>query len=55
MEILAFGPEGHCTSRFKRAMCISCRPNVDVHKGEGPHSCAGQKGGGQKPDLLWTE
>ena len=25
----------HCTSRFKRAMCISCRPHVDVHKWEG--------------------
>ena len=36
--ISALGPEGHCrpTSRFKRAMCrpISCRPHVDVHKGE---------------------
>jgi len=26
--------EGHCTSRFKRAMCISCRPHVDIHKEE---------------------
>ena len=32
-RISALGPEGHCTSRFKRAMCISCRPHVDVHKG----------------------
>ena len=31
----ALGPEGHCTSRFKRAMCISCLPHVDVHKGRG--------------------
>src|SRR6218665_549220 len=23
-RISALGPEGHCTSRFKRAMCISC-------------------------------
>ena len=35
----ALGPEGHCTSRFKRAMCISCRPHVDVHKGEESGSC----------------
>ena len=32
-RISALDPEGHCTSRFKRAMCISCRPHVDVHKG----------------------
>jgi len=32
-RISAFGPEGHCTSRFKRALCISCRPHVDFHKG----------------------
>src|SRR6218665_2532391 len=25
-RISAVGPEGHCTSRFKRAMCSSCRP-----------------------------
>src|SRR6218665_1187541 len=40
-RISAVGPEGHCTSRFKRAMCISCRPHVDVHEGEGAQ-------------LLWT-
>jgi len=34
-QISALGPEGHCSSRFKRAMCISCRPHVDVHRGEG--------------------
>jgi len=34
------GPEGHCTSCFKRAMCISCRQHVDVHKrGEESGSC----------------
>src|SRR6218665_559806 len=33
--ISAFLPKYHCTSRFKRAMCISCRPHVDVHKGRG--------------------
>ena len=33
-RISALGQEGHCTSRFMRAMCISCRQNVDVHKGE---------------------
>src|SRR6218665_1398301 len=25
-RISALVPEGHCTSRFTRAMCISCRP-----------------------------
>src|SRR6218665_2311079 len=34
-RISALGRAGHFTSRFKRAMCISCRPHVDVHKGEG--------------------
>ena len=34
-RISALGPEGHCTSCFKRVMCISCRPHVDVHKGVG--------------------
>jgi|SRR6218665_1975622 len=35
-QISALGPEGHCPSHFKRAMCISCRLRVDVHKvGEG--------------------
>src|SRR6218665_3845222 len=33
-RISALGPVGHCTSRFKRAVCISCRLRVDVHKGE---------------------
>ena len=32
----ALGPVGHCTSHFKRAVCISCRPCVDVHKGGDP-------------------
>jgi len=31
-RISALGPEGHCTSRFKRAMCISCQSDVDVLK-----------------------
>jgi len=31
-RISALGPEGHCTSRFKRAMWVSCRLHVDVHK-----------------------
>src|SRR6218665_1587867 len=34
-RISALGPVGHRTSHFKRAVCISCRPCVDVHKGEG--------------------
>src|SRR6218665_1044254 len=50
----ALGPAGHCTSRFKRAVCISCRPRVDVHKGGrgvGPaHVYRGE--GGQKPDFF---
>jgi len=49
--------EGHCTSRFKKVMCISCRPHVDVHKGEGVDGSCGRiwtEKGGQKPDFLWT-
>src|SRR6218665_3168348 len=34
-RISALGLEGHCTSHFKRAMCILCQQHVDVHKGEG--------------------
>src|SRR6218665_2349537 len=34
-RISALSPEGHCARHFKRAMCISCRPHVDVHKGRG--------------------
>src|SRR6218665_1273674 len=54
-RISALGPEGHCTSRFKREMCISCRVHVDVHNGSG--SCGrmwtwGE--GGKKSDFLWT-
>src|SRR6218665_387211 len=46
---------GNCTSHFKRAVCISCRPHVDVHRGEGGRAhvdACGQRG--QKPDFLWT-
>ena len=48
-RISALGPEGHCTSRFRRAMCISCRPHVDVHKGEGSAGSCGRMwtGGGE--------
>ena len=42
-RISGFGPEGHCTSRFKRAMCISCRPHVDVHKGGLAHVDRGRE------------
>jgi len=49
-RISALGQEGHCTSRFKRAMCLSCRLHVDVLKG-GPDSC-GQEGGGSKSWLF---
>jgi len=41
------GPEGHCTSRFKRAMCISWWPHVGVHKGA-PGSCGRMWTGGSK-------
>ena len=43
-----------CYSRFKRVMCISCRPHVDVHKGRGSGSCGlmWTGGGGQKPGFL---
>ena len=48
-QISALGPEGHCPSHFKRAMCISCRLRVDVHKvGEGWSGSCGQGGRGQK-------
>src|SRR6218665_31879 len=45
-RISALGSVGHCTSHFKRAACISCRPRVDVHKGaEGSGPCG----------RMWTE
>ena len=47
--ISALGP-GHCTSDFKRTMCISCQRHVDVHKGGGDQSCV-DRGRGQK---LWS-
>src|SRR6218665_2658889 len=51
-RISALGPECHCTSRFKRVMCISCRPHVDVHKVERGSGACGQGEGGQKSDFL---
>jgi len=53
-RISALGLEGHCASSFKRAMCISCRPHVDVHKGEGVWlmwALVDRGEGGQKPDF----
>jgi len=51
-QISALGPEGHFTSRFKRAMFISCRPCVDVHKGRvRPNWTQGEVD--QKHDLFW--
>src|SRR6218665_2362816 len=50
-ETSALCPEGHCTSRFKRAMCISCRPHVDVH---GTCCRLWTGGGGQNLIFLWT-
>jgi len=49
-QISALGPVDHCTSHFKRAVSISCRPCVDVHKGEGGSGPCGRMwtgGGGQ--------
>src|SRR6218665_576619 len=52
-RISALGPAGHCTSRFKRPVCISCRPRVEDHKGRGSGRCGRTwtEGGGQKPDI----
>jgi len=47
----ALGPVGYCTSHFKRAVCISCQPRVDVHKG-GWGPAHADRGGGQKPDFV---
>src|SRR6218665_3432420 len=50
-RISALGPVDHCTSHFKRAVCISCRPCVDVHKGGGGSGPCGRMwtgGGGSK-------
>src|SRR6218665_2498158 len=49
-RISALGPVGHRTSHFKRAVCISCRPCVDVHKGGGGSGPCGQ--GGQKRNFF---
>jgi len=38
----ALCPDGHCTSCFKRVMCILCRRHVDVHRG------------GDSVSLMWT-
>src|SRR6218665_3611387 len=55
-RISALGPVGHSTSHFKRAVCISCRPYVDVHKGGGGSGPCGRMwtegGGGQKRDFF---
>src|SRR6218665_3023737 len=49
----ALGPVGYCTSHFKRAVCISCQPRVDVHKGDGVRPM--RTGEGVKNlILLWT-
>ena len=56
-RISALGPVGHCTSHFKRAVCISCRPSVDVHKGgSGPcgRMCVDRGGGVKNVIFLWT-
>ena len=53
-QISALGPEGHCTSRFRRAMCISCRLDVDAHKWGGGLAYVDKGRGGQKSDFFWT-
>jgi len=56
-RISALGPVGHCTSHFKRAVCISCRPCVDVHKGEGDpdHVDACGQGEGVKNVIFFVD
>src|SRR6218665_1269716 len=55
-RISALGLVGHCTSHFKRAVCISCRPCVDVHKGGGGpthvDACGQGARRGQKRDFF---
>src|SRR6218665_3558393 len=54
-QISALGPVGHCTIHFKRAVCISCRPCVDVHKGGGGSGPCGRMWtgeGSQKRDIF---
>src|SRR6218665_179803 len=52
-RISAFGPECH-TSRFKRAMCISYQPHVDVHKGGGVWLMWTHVEGVKNLIILWT-
>src|SRR6218665_2919222 len=49
-RISALGPVCHCTSRFKRAVCISCRPRVDVQMGGGGPAHVDR--GSQKQDFF---
>jgi len=51
-RISALGLESRYTSRFKRAMCISFRPHVDVHKGGGGLAHVDREKGGQKSDFF---
>ena len=53
-RISDLGPEGHCTSRFKRVMCISCRPHVDIHKVEGGLAHVDACGEVKNRIFLWT-
>src|SRR6218665_2260958 len=53
-RISALGLVGHCTSHFKRAVCISCRPCVDVHKEGGGSGPCGQGRGVKNVIFLWT-
>src|SRR6218665_1988119 len=51
-RISDLGPVGHCTSHFKRAVCMSCQPCVDVHKGPPMFMDACGQGEGQKRDFF---
>ena len=43
-RISALGPVGHCTSHFKRAVCISCRPCGRPQGGGGSGPCGQGEG-----------
>jgi len=51
-RISALVTTGHCTSRFKRAMRIPCRPHGGVHKGVRLMWTHVDGAGCQKPDFL---
>src|SRR6218665_1202801 len=54
-RISTLGPAGHCTSHFKRAVCISCQPCVDVHKGRGGPAHVDACGQGVKNVIFFVD